>query len=106
MTITRGTTPELFCVIPDEISVNNIKEIWISIAQMGKILVDRKLSDGGIIVNVPNLTFKLSQEDSLKFGTYSSAYCGVRILLNDGTALASKKEEVVICDVVKGGVMT
>lgn len=105
MIVTRGTTPELFCVIPAEISVDNIKEIWISIAQMGEIIVDRKLSDGGVIINVLNLTFRLTQEDSLKFKTFSPAYCGVRILLNDGTALASKKEEVIISDVVKGGVM-
>lgn len=105
MTITRGTTPELFCVIPAEISVDNVKEIWISIAQTGEVIIDRKLSDGGIVINVPNLTFRLTQEESLKFRTFSSAYCGVRILLNDGTALASKKEEITISDVIKGGVI-
>jgi len=104
--ITRGTTPEITCVLPYELQIESISEIWISISQTGAILVDRKLSNGGIIISDHNLLIRLTQEETLSFKTSDVAKCGVRLLLHDGTAMASKIIEVVtINGIVKGGVI-
>lgn len=115
MNIIRGTTPSLFCSLPDNISFDSVSDIWISMTQYGDIVVDKRLSRDEIkidqigVIDGPShlrASIKLTQKETLSFSVLKQVLCGVRVLLSDGTALASKEiYKFTVTDVVKEGVM-
>ena len=106
MQLVRGTTPDIYYEIPEEIDMTKAKEVWFSIDQGGRMVVDRKLSDGTLILVDQLISVSLTQEETLSLHTYEKALLGVRILLQKGSAWANDCPEIVeISDVVKGGVI-
>lgn len=100
MTITRGTTPTLTCILPDEIPTGQIAEIWFSIGQEGDsrcrptrsaVKIDRIFSDGGIEMTGNLLAITLSQEETLSLTPKVRAQLGVRILFDSGRAIAAEE---------------
>lgn len=109
MDVTRGTTEGITIDIPEEIDLNEAQEVWVSFTQNSVVVVDKKLSDESLEIQIDEesqmLYFTLSQEDTLKFKSYLHLWVGIRILLKDGQAFASEPEEFAIYDVNKGGVI-
>ena len=116
LVIVRGTTPIIECLIPDDIPLSEATEAWVSIGQGGVLVVDRKLSDYTVSRVDQTLSIALTQEETLKFKTFSKAVIGIRILLNGVNAIASLGKSTGCCDydasasidildVLKGGVI-
>ncbi len=121
LVIVRGTTPIIECLIPDDIPLSEATEAWVSIGQGGALVVDKSLSQGTAVIDGQTLSIALTQEETLKFKTYTQAVIGVRLLLNGTDALASLNQSnapsmdscsyeadttIDIQDVIKGGVIT
>lgn len=104
--ITRGTTPVIEVDIPDEIDLQHATEIWFSIGQGNKLIVDRTLTDGGLTINDKMIVVNLTQEETLLLKASSKGKCGIRIHMDDGMAWATDDSEVVnVLNIVKDGVI-
>lgn len=103
--IIRGTTPTISAKIPNTIPLDEVSEIWFSISQNGIAIVDRKLSDNTIMIDGQVISITLTQEETLKFRTYSNVECGIRLRVGDNALATSTPIFAKIIDVTKGGVI-
>lgn len=103
--IYRGTTPTIYCNLPDTINPAEIAEVWITLAHGKKYCLDFSLDAGTIDLVGRTLSIHLSQEQTLSLRPHSCEL-GVRILMKDSTALAIKQPvDVEVIDVTKDGVI-
>ena len=101
----RGTTPtHVFGGLP--VMSEDVQQIWVSYQQAGRVIlvkdVDSVVFDDNFITNSTTASVTLSQEETLSFKS-GVASVQVRILLMDGTALASKEIEFAVERVIKDG---
>ena len=114
MQFIRGTTPTIVITVKSDIDLTEVAEVWIYISQQNKVKVDKELSD--VIFDYENktMTVTLSQEDTLALKADKAnisqilppTLFQIRVLMNDGTALATVASEVEVIEVYKGGVIT
>lgn len=97
----RGTTPTHIFKIP--FSSDALKEIRILYSQNNKIVLEKKTNDCEIVDG--SITVHLTQEETLKFVSYHDAYIQMRVLLKDGSSLASKVHRVRVDYVLSDEVM-
>lgn len=102
--ITRGTTPTIVAELPETIDLTQAAEIQLTLKQRPKELV-KTLSAGEVTVSGNLVSASFSQTETLSFKADGAAV-QIRILLNDGTALASTIESVLVLPVLKGGVIS
>lgn len=98
----RGTTPTHTFKMP--FSPENIKDIIVTYAQRGKVIFEKRtdecsFTDDSVIV-------RLTQEETFLFPSSDDVYIQLRVLLQDGSALASCKYSVPLFDVLNDEVMT
>ena len=105
MEIIRGTTPTIIITITNEMDLTTIQEVWVYISQQNKVRVDKLFSDVTIDAENNKISVTLTQEDTLNLKANQTALFQIRMLLIDGTALATKAAEVKIDEVHKGGVI-
>lgn len=107
MQFIRGTTPSIDITVKSELDLHLLTQVWLRISQQkGKIVVDKDITDlVDIDYDEKLMIFKLTQDDTLSFKP-GDAEIQMRILLNDGTALACIAETVEIADINKDGVIT
>lgn len=98
----RGTTPTHIFKIP--FSADVLKEIRILYSQNNTIVLEKKTDDCEIIDG--SITVHLTQEETLKFLSDRDAYIQIRVLLKDGSSLASKVHRVSVGDVLSDEVIT
>ena len=106
----RGTTPSIEVTVKTQSSsldLHTITQIWLCISQQyGKIKVEKDMTN---VVDIDydhnKIFFKLTQEDTLNLKA-GDATIQIRILLQDGTALATVGETIEIADTNKEGVIT
>lgn len=106
----RGTTPTINLNI--DYQSTDIAEAWISIAQGGKIVLDKTLhSEGVTIEDVTEegethavIHMLLSQEDTLAL-TAGPAELQIRALMDDDTAAASSIVKLSISRILKDGII-
>jgi hypothetical protein len=103
--IIRGTTPIISFEVPADVDMTLITEIWISLAQNGKIIVDRVFTHDEVQVLDNVISIKLEQEDTLALKTYATAIFAVRMKTDGGVAMGSYPLELEVIDTVKGGVI-
>lgn len=84
----RGTTPTHTFLIP--FGSDEIKTIRIVQAQENRIVVAKDNDE--ITISDNTATTKLTQEETLKFRSDVPVKIQVRVLMTDGTALASEPE--------------
>lgn len=101
----RGTTPSIEITVQTEIDLHQTAEVWIYISQQNKVKVDKQLEDVTFDYEHRKMTITLSQDDTLGLKS-GDAIFQIRLLLLDGTALATNESKVVIKEVYKGGVIT
>lgn len=82
----KGTTPTHKFTIPDE-AVGNIKEIKITYEQDGVDIVTKRTED--CTVNGNSVSVRLTQTDTFKFDHNAVVNIQIRILTQNGDALAS-----------------
>lgn len=86
MTIFGGTTPTHTFTLPFDTAT--ISEARVLYAPRGsKAIIVKETED--CVMNGSEVSVRLTQEDTLKLDEYSSVYVQLRVLLQDGTALAS-----------------
>lgn len=90
--IIRGTTPTIKANVKSDLDLDTITAIWAYIYQRGKVMLNKKLSDVSLDLENRVISIPLTQDDTLglKAGIYTIFQ--IRLLLNDGTALASTEE--------------
>ena len=105
MQLTRGTTPTIGLNIKDELDLSLVTEVWVYFSQQNKVKIDKTIDDVTIDTENNKITLTLTQEDTLGLKS-GDAIFQMRMLLQDGTALASKDSKVTVNEVYKGGVIT
>lgn len=105
MQLIRGTTPEIEITVKTEIDLYQAAEVWIYISQQNKVKVDKKITDVTFNYEDRMMTVRLSQEDTLGLKE-GEALFQIRLLLLDGTALATLAQKVVVKQVYKEGEIT
>lgn len=99
----RGTTPTFFFKVKDDIILDDIAEVWISIKSQN-VTLQRTLKDVVFNEEEKTIALTLSQEDTLSLtGPY--AIIQLRILFKDKTACASKIIKLQLEDVLRSGIM-
>lgn len=105
MEIVRGTTPTIVITVKNEMDLTTIQEVWVYIAQQNKVKIDKLYQDVTIDAEHNKISVKLEQEDTLKLKANQDALFQIRMLLTDGTALATIATEVEVAEVYKDGVI-
>lgn len=104
MEIIRGTTPTIEINIKSDIDLSAVAQVWVYISQFDRVKVDKLIQDVEIQAESKKILVKLEQTDTLKLES-GKAMFQIRLLLEDGTALATVASEVSILQVYKGGVI-
>lgn len=97
----RGTTPTLSFKLP--FSVDTVADGYVSFAQDGQLLIDKKLADCDC--GTDSLTVKLTQEDTLKLKDGLPTEMQIRVKTKDGNALASQIMKVSTERILREGVI-
>ena len=105
MQIIRGTTPTIEITVKSELDFNTIQQVWVYISQQNKVKVDKLISDVTFDPEHDKISVLLSQEDTLGLKADIDTLFQIRLLLNDGTALATTASKVKVIEVYKGGVI-
>lgn len=105
MDLIRGTTPTILITVKTEVDLTQVTAIWVYISQQNKVKVDKQLDDVAFNYEDRQIIANLSQEDTLGLRT-GEALFQIRMLLENGTALATIASKVKVIEVYKGGVIT
>lgn len=105
MQLIRGTTPTIIITVQTEIDLHQVAEVWIYISQQNKVKVDKQLENVTFDYEERTMTVTLSQEDTLNLKD-GDALFQIRLLLMDGTALATLASKVDVKPIYKGGVIS
>lgn len=108
ISIYRGTTPTLRCILPEELTDKSIAEVWITLkffdrATLHRDQIDYFLSKGEFSLSGNVITLAMSQDDTLRL--HPNDYrLDIRILLSNGSAVALKQKKTIhVIDVLKDG---
>lgn len=104
MKITRGTTPTININVKSEIDLALISVIWVYITQNNRVVIDKELKDCTIDTENRIISLDLSQTDTLKLKVGEGLF-QIRLLLTNGTALATKASRISVEEVYKDGVI-
>lgn len=105
MQLIRGTTPTIIITVQTEIDLHQVSEVWIYISQQNKVKVNKQLEDTTFDYEERTMTVTLSQDDTLALKE-GEALFQIRLLLANGTALATLASEVEVAPVYKDGVIS
>lgn len=98
----RGTTPQLKVIVTG-VDFTEVAELWLTIGQNGRPIVNKDLEDLTIEDNTIYVTF--TQEDTLALRACSSTYLQLRVLMNDGTAIATPVKKLNVNEIIKDGII-
>lgn len=98
----RGTTPQLEVIVTG-VDFTEVAELWLTIGQNGRPIVNKDLEDLTIQDNTIYVTF--TQEDTLALRACSSTYLQLRVLMNDGTAIATPVKKLNVNEIIKDGII-
>ena len=104
MQLIRGTTPTIEITVTSELDLTLISQVWVYISQNNKVKVDKEIEDVSIDSENKTITLTLSQNDTLDLKAGDGLF-QIRLLLQDGTALATLASKITIAEVYKGGVI-
>ncbi len=105
MQLIRGTTPTIIITVQTEIDLHQVAEVWIYISQQNKVRVDKQLEDVTFDYDHRKMSVTLTQNDTLALKE-GDALFQIRLLLMDGTALATLASKVDVKPVYKPGVIS
>lgn len=106
MQLIRGTTPTIIITVQTDIDLTQVAEVWIYLSQQNKVKVDKQLEDVSIDTENKTITVTLSQDDTLALKADIDTLFQIRLLLMNGTALATLASKVTVKEVYKGGVIS
>lgn len=104
MQIIRGTTPSIVITVQTEIDLQQVSEVWIYVSQQKAVKIDKKIDDVTFDYENRKITVRFTQNDTLGLKA-GEALFQIRLLLNDGTALATVAADIEIIEIYKQGVI-
>ena len=107
MAITRGTTPLIAFTLPIEITKDQIKEAYLTVAQDKRVIVDKKLSAEELVVDDATATIagKLTQVDTSLLTANKIAEMQIRFVDVRGEAYATEITTWNVYDILHEGVI-
>ena len=104
----RGSTQNL--VFNIGINTEEVSQLWLTFSHSNRLnaeIFTKEIND--VILDGASITVPLSQEETLALNEYNikekSVYIQLRVLLDDGQALASSIVEITVEHLLKGGVL-
>lgn len=94
----RGTTPTL--QISCDLDLEHCKVVWLTLKQM-KVEITKQLTD--MTLTEDGFSVTLSQEETLKLAAGGKLQIQLRALTQDGVAVASNVETVLVDAILKDG---
>lgn len=103
MEFIRGTTPTIeISITNEEVNLHDIVQCWVYIYQNKNVIVDKVIDDVSFDYDNRKILVTLTQTDTLNLKA-SQALFQMRLLLNNGVALASTTHDVIVKEVYKEG---
>lgn len=97
----RGTTP--IHTFTTDLDLTDAAIIWITYKVGGKIVIDKSKED--LDVTAEEISFRLTQEETLKLINGDRVRIQIRARFEDGTAVASNVMETTAREILKDGVI-
>lgn len=104
----RGSTQQLIFNIG--INTEEVSQLWLTFSHSNRLnaeIFTKEIND--VILSGATITVPLSQEETLALNEYNIkekvVYIQLRVLLEDGQALASNVVEITVNHLLKGGVL-
>ena len=104
----RGSTQNL--VFNIGINTEEVSQLWLTFSHSNRLnaeIFTKEIND--VILDGASITVPLSQEETLALNEYNIkekvVYIQLRVLLDDGQALASSIVEITVEHLLKGGVL-
>lgn len=101
--MTRGTTPTITLTV-NELDLTELKSIYVTFCQAGKILTKQK-GESGVEIDTHTVSIRLSQEETLRFSP-GTVEVQLRGLTNGDNAFATNVGKVAVKDVLLKEVIT
>lgn len=105
----RGSTQQLIFNIG--INTEEVSQLWLTFSHSNRLnaeIFTKEIND--VILDGTTFTVPLSQEETLALNEYNIkekvVYIQLRVLLNDGQALASNVVEMTVSHLLKDGVLS
>lgn len=99
----RGTTPCLKLTLDTNLDLSKVKHLWVTLKN---ISVEITKTEADVDINSADkyIIVTLTQEETLSI-IAGKVSVQVRLLLDDGRAFATNVKQVVVNDILKGGVL-
>lgn len=97
----RGTTPTLIFKTP--YTADQIEQGYITFARKGIVFMDIPFSDERVYVDDYSVSITFSQNDTLQFNSMAVYAVQLRILLEEGLAVASNILTMPVDSILKNG---
>ena len=99
----RGTTSQL--VFTTKYEASEIERGFITFKQKDRIILDKAIPSANVTVGDYEIVLNLTQSETLAFGAYPDlpAYVQLRLVLTDGSAVASNIIQFNVCAILKEG---
>lgn len=98
----RGTTPDLALTIAN-VDFSAVEELWVSLGTENNAIVNKTLED--VTIDNQTIYIEFTQADTLALKARADVYVQVRILMNDGEALATPMKKLNVMAIIKDGVI-
>ena len=99
----RGTTPCLKLTLDTNLDLSKVKQLWVTLKN---ISVEITKTEADVNINSADkyIIVTLTQKETLSI-IAGKVSVQVRLLLDDGRAFATNVKQVVVNDILKGGVL-
>ena len=97
----RGTTPTLMFTTP--YTADQVTSGYITFTMRGYVVLDIPVSDDSVVISDNAISLTLTQQQTLSFQSKATSLVQLRLVLDDGSAVASNIIKITIGDILKDG---
>ena len=98
----RGTTPTIQVNLSN-VDFTNVSELWFTISQLGRVIINRELDE--VTIEGTTISVTLTQEETLALRANANTRLQVRLLMADGCAMATPIVKLDVNAILKDGVI-
>lgn len=97
----RGTTPTLMFTTP--YTADQVTSGYITFTMRGDVVLDVPVSDDSVVISDNAISLTLTQQQTLSFQSKATSLVQLRLVLDDGSVVASNIIKITIGDILKDG---
>lgn len=97
----RGTTPTLMFTTP--YTADQVTSGYITFTMRGDVVLDIPVSDDSVAISDNAISLTLTQQQTLSFQSKATSLVQLRLVLDDGSVVASNIIKITIGDILKDG---